>query len=392
MNNDRIDPFLGEYDGNDDLAGLDISFLNDCSDELGGTIYTQGPVSCQPPQDTVPLHFNDLHYEDTNDKTVVVKGETPWIFPDPNIPLVKRENALPQLNPPDQNIHVGEGQNVLTPWNLPVSNIPVEQAVKPKMLIIENALESFERKSFKPHFHIEESTRPKNKPYAEEDKILFTKPWNAVKIKAVGAQIGQRVKMSMRYKTKTHYQQPVLACSAHQEQNGQNPGATFYVSQKIAVEYMLENNHPTALIPLTEEEDFCFHPIFRCWNFCGKKFGKSQEMVLTLMMGNEVLHETSFDVRVCENVGRDLRQYKEERDGKRPRKAAAKRPRHLMEPEAQAIEHLQEAGPPPSKPRYFMVKLVDGELVPTLEALTKVRGGDMAELVDPAFHPEKYFQ
>ncbi|MPC35448.1 hypothetical protein E2C01_028871 [Portunus trituberculatus] len=190
-----------------------------------------------------------------------------------------------------------------------------------------------------------------------EDNILFIKPSKAVEIKVLNAQEGQIVKLSLRYKSKTHYRQPVLACSDHKEEDGQNPEATFYVyEKKNLVNYSLENRHHTALIPLTEEEGFCFYPIFRCWNFCGKKYGKDQKMILTVLdkMSNRVLHERSIDLRVCENVGRDLRQYRDERDGNPPRRTVAKRSRHQMEKEAQTSENLIE-GPPSSRPRYFMI-------------------------------------
>lgn len=393
MNSNGVDPFLGGYD----LAALDFPFLDGCNDDLGGTIL-QRPVGSHVPQDTVPLHLNELVYNETNDKKMVVPGEnvtTQWILSDQSIGVIKGEDGTTQYNPRDLINRVAEEQSALPMWNLPnpsIPNIPMQQQpVKPEERIIEREIESFDDNSAEPCFHIEESTRPKNKPYAEEDKILFTKPNNAVKIRVKGAHIGQTVKMSMRYTTKTHYQQPVLACLAHHEPDGENPDATFYVSQKTPIEYELENRHPTALIPLTVEEDFCFYPIFRCWNFCGKKFGKNQEMVLTLMMGTEVLHQATFDVRVCENVGRDLRQYREERDGKRRKKTAVKRPRHLMETEAQTSDSLQELGAPAPKAQYFLVKLKDLELLPGLKELVRVRGGDMIPFADPDFHPEKCF-
>ncbi|XP_063846554.1 uncharacterized protein LOC135092192 isoform X1 [Scylla paramamosain] len=352
MNNDENDPFLGEFP--DDPAGVEMNFpWPDFDQDLVGTLHVQS-FSEDPPQDSIPLH---LHYNnETNDKKVV------------------EENDLIMRNTFDLNI-------------------PVEQVFKSEPIPdLERAIEFFTRSPEELGFRIEDSTRPRNKPYVMEDNILFIKPSKEVKVKVLGAQRGQIVKLSLRYKTKTFYQQPVLACSEHKKKDGENPLATFYVlSKRIPITYMLENEHPTALITLTEEEGFCFYPVFRCWNFCGKKFGKSQEMILTLCNArDEVLKETTYDVRVCENVARDLRQYRKERDEKHLKRTSTKRSCREMENEGQASENLQEMGPPPSKARYFMVKMEDPKLVPALKEIAKV-GGDIVEL-DSATEPEKCFQ
>ncbi|XP_045124889.1 uncharacterized protein LOC123512532 isoform X2 [Portunus trituberculatus] len=354
MNDDENNPFMGIYD---DPAALDMNFSTfDSIDYLMGTTYTGRPVTNPPPQDNVPMLIESFINFPTDDKVI---GEG---------------NVLPIENPP----HL---------------NNPVQQHVKEEVVFdLEKSIQSFSNNG-NLSVEIVESSRPRNKPYVMEDNILFIKPSKAVEIKVLNAQEGQIVKLSLRYKSKTHYRQPVLACSDHKEEDGQNPEATFYVyEKKNLVNYSLENRHHTALIPLTEEEGFCFYPIFRCWNFCGKKYGKDQKMILTVLdkMSNRVLHERSIDLRVCENVGRDLRQYRDERDGNPPRRTVAKRSRHQMEKEAQTSENLIE-GPPSSRPRYFMVKMEDNSLVGTLESLAKVRG-ECVELDPAVHHPEKYFQ
>lgn len=252
---------------------------------------------------------------------------------------------------------------------------------------LEKIIESFLNSNEKISFHIEEIP---SKCMMGDDGILDIEREQPMKIKVEGAQIGQIVKVSMRFKHESHCHEPVNACPKHKKQDELNPDGTFFISSKNLVKYVLENEHPTAFITLTEKEGFCIYPIFRCWNSCFvKKKKKSQEMILSLydMTGTEILHETSFDVRVCVQVVRD----QEERTRKCPRKPAAKKRGHLMEPAAQTSQHLQEAGPPSCKCRRFMVEMEDSVLVSAAHAIVKLGGGKVIEL-DPPSHPKKCSQ
>ncbi|XP_045106336.1 uncharacterized protein LOC123501537 [Portunus trituberculatus] len=155
------------------------------------------------------------------------------------------------------------------------------------------------------------------------------------------------------------------------------------------VTYCVEDQHHTALVTLTN--DLCFYPVFKCWNYCNRRFGKWQEMVLSVLdeMRN-ILYQTTINVRVCENVRRDMSQYRKEEEQLSRRRNVDKRQRSCsqMGNRPQISSPVTE-GPTSVKPRYFMVKMEDSSLVGTLETLARVKG-DLVE-IDAACNPDSYF-
>lgn len=274
---------------------------------------------------------------------------------------------------------------------------PIPQAEQ----VVEETIANFNHKYYdKYEFEVVESECIKNKPYEVNGNLIIAKPGKGIKINVLGAKSGQTVEMSMRFKDDEHLRKPVLSCRKHNVDKNPNTYGSFYVVSKNnetenEVQYETKDGHHTAImtIPNLLMEPFSFSPIFRCWNFCNASICREQKMIFRLcdQMTGQVLHSKSFDIRVCENVGRDYRDIQKEKKGvKRLKTSTSKKVRHQkIKNELELQEGAMALNPSTSlmatplcvTSKYYMVEL-DDNLLPILEALVKVSGKQLVQ-IDP---------